>query len=79
MKGVLMIVEELQVDENLIHLENVIFDLDSYKFDRDVIALLNQLKSLVDKKLYSNFNLKGRDIAEQKMYIRFKLKEFKSE
>ena len=69
-----MIVEELQVDENLIHLENVIFDLDSYKFDRDVIALLNQLKSLVDKKLYSNFNLKGRDIVEQKMYIRFKLK-----
>ena len=69
-----MIVEELQVDENLIHLENVIFDLDNYNFDRDVIALLNQLKSLVDKKLYSNLNLKGRDIAEQKMYIRFKLK-----
>ena len=74
-----MIVEELQVDEDLIHLVNVIFNLDSYKFDRDVIALLNQLKSLVDKKLYSNFNLKGRDIVEQKMYIRFKLKEFKSE
>lgn len=74
-----MIVEELQVDENLIHLENVILDLDSYKFDRDVIALLNQLKSLVDKKLYSNFNLKGLDIEEQQMYIRFKLKEFKSE
>lgn len=74
MKGVIMIVEELQVDENLIHLENVIFDLDNYNFDRDVIALLNQLKSLVDKKLYSNLNLKGRDIAEQKMYIRFKLK-----
>ena len=69
-----MIVEELQVDENLIHLENVIFDLDNYNFDRDVIALLNQLKSLVDKKLYSNLNLKGRDIAEKKMYIRFKLK-----
>lgn len=69
-----MIVEELQVDEDLIHLEHVIFDLDIYKFDRDVIALLNQLKSLVDKKLYSNFNLKGRDIEEQQMYIRFKLK-----
>lgn len=69
-----MIVEELQVDEDLIHLEHVIFDLDNYKFDRDVIALLNQLKSLVDKKLYSNFNLKGRDIEEQQMYIRFKLK-----
>lgn len=69
-----MIVEELQVDEDLIHLEHVIFDLDSYKFDRDVIALLNQLKSLVDKNLYSNFNLKGRDIEEQQMYIRFKLK-----
>lgn len=74
-----MIVKELQVDENLIHLENVIFDLGSYKFDRDVITLLNQLKTLVDKKLYSNFNLKGRDVVEQKMYIRFKLKKFKSE
>ena len=74
-----MILEELQVDENLIYLENFIFDLERYKFDKDVIVLLNQLKSLIDKKLYSNLNLKGRDIVEQKMYIRFKLKEFKSE
>lgn len=74
-----MIIEELPVDENLIHLEHVIFDLDSYKFDRDILSKINELKTLVDKKLYSNFNLKGRDIEEQQMYIRFKLKEFKSE
>ena len=74
-----MILEELQVDENLIYLENFIFDLERYKFDKDVIVLLNQLKSLIDKKLYSNLNLKGRDIVERKMYMRFKLKEFKSE
>lgn len=67
-------IEELQVEENLIHLEKVLFDLDNYRFDKDVITLLNQLKSLVDKKLYSNFNLNNRDIEEQQMYIRFKLK-----
>ena len=44
-------IEELQVEENLIHLEKVLFDLDNYRFDKDVITLLNQLKSLVDKKL----------------------------
>ena len=74
-----MIIEELPVDESLIHLEHVIFDLDSYKFDRDILSKINELKTLVDKKLYSNFNLKGRDIEEQQMYIRFKLKKFKSE
>lgn len=72
-------IEELQVDEDLIYLEHVIFTLDNYKFDKDIIGLLNQLKTLVDKKLYSNFNLNGRDIIEQKMYIRFKLEDFKSE
>ena len=74
-----MVIEELEVNEDLIHLEHVLFDLDGYKFDRDIIKLLNELKSLVDKKLYSNFNLKGRDIEEQQMYIRFKLKKLKSE
>lgn len=74
-----MIIKELPVDENLIHLEHVIFDLDSYKFDRDILSKINELKTLVDKKLYSNFNLKGLDIEEQQMYIRFKLKKFKSE
>lgn len=80
MKGAFkMIVEELKVDEALIYLENLLFSLDAYKFDRDVISLLNDLKTLVDKKLYSNFNLKGLDIMTQEMYIRFKLKKDKSE
>lgn len=74
-----MIVEQLQVDENLIYLENVLFDLDYYKFDADVLSLLNQLRTLINEKLYSNFNLQGRDILKQNMYIRFELKKFKSE
>lgn len=72
-----MIVEDLQVNEDLIYLERVLFDLDSYKFDRDVTALLNQLNSLVSKKLYSNFNLDSLDIENQEMYIRYYLKEEK--
>lgn len=74
-----MIVEQLQVDENLIYLENVLFDLDYYKFDADVLSLLNQLRTLINEKLYSNFNLQGRDILKQNMYIRFELKKLKSE
>ena len=32
-----MKIEELKVDANLLHLENVLFDLDSYSFDKDIL------------------------------------------
>lgn len=67
--------EKLEVDKNLYHLENVLFDLDSYKFDADIIKILNDLKFLVDKKIYSNFNQNGYDIIDEKIIIEFLLKK----
>lgn len=49
----------LKVDSNLLHLQNVLFDLDNYSFDRDVLKLLNDLKSLVDRKMYLNSGVYG--------------------
>lgn len=47
---------EVLIDKNLYHLQNVLFDLDNYSFDSDIIALLNDLKTLVDNKLLSNID-----------------------
>lgn len=62
--------KEIEVDRNLYHLLNVLFDLDSYKFDREVITLLNQLKSLVDKKLWSGLDFENYNIMDEKIIVR---------
>ena len=67
--------KEIVVDRNLYHLLDVLFDLDSYKFDSDIIEKLNDLKVLVDKKLWSNTNLSGYDILDEKIIIRFSLQK----
>ncbi len=64
---------EFKVDGNLYHLQNVLFDLDNYSFDRDIISLLNQLKTLVDKKLY--LNLHDGNIVDYNLIFRYKLKK----
>lgn len=68
-----MIVKELTIDENLLHLQNILFDLDSYKFDKDILKLLDELKFLVDKKMFSNFNLENYDIENQEVILKFYL------
>lgn len=70
-----MIIENLKVDESLLHLQNVLFDLDNYSFDRDILELLNTLKSLVDNKLYSNFNLNNLDIEKTEIIVKYYLKD----
>lgn len=67
--------KEIVVDRNLYHLLDVLFDLDSYKFDSDILKLLNDLKVLVDKKLWANTNLSGYDIMDEKIIIRFSLQK----
>ena len=67
--------QEIEVDSNLYHLENVLFDLDHYKFDSDIIKLLNDLKILVDKKLYSTLNPNGYDIIDIKLYEKYSFKK----
>lgn len=67
--------KEIEVDRNLYHLLDVLFDLDSYKFDREVITLLNQLKSLVDKKIWSGFDFANYNIMDEKIIVRFLLEK----
>ena len=70
-----MIVEEISIDENLWHLENVLFDLDNYTFDKDILKLLNELKQLVDNKLFSNFNKNNLDIDNLEIIFKYYLKK----
>lgn len=67
--------KEIEVDINLFFLENLLFGLDYYKFDTDIIKLLNELKSLVDKKLYSNFPFEDYNVLDEKIKIRFLLQK----
>ena len=67
--------KDIVVDRNLYHLMNVLFDLDSYKFDKDIIKILNDLKNLVDKKMFSNFDFSNYNIQSNDIVIRFLLND----
>ena len=73
-----MIIERLKVDENLLYLENVLFDLDNYSFDKDILNLLIDLKSLVDSKLYSKLDLNNLnlDVVKKNIIIEYYYKDF---
>lgn len=68
-----MKVKELTVDENLLHLQNVLLDLDLYSFDKDILKLLIELKDLVDKKMFSNLDLEDYDVEKQEVILKFYL------
>ena len=51
--------QEIEVDRNLYHLQEVLFDLDNYSFDSDIIRILNELKFILDKKMFSNISIDG--------------------
>ena len=63
--------KEIPVDRNLLHLQNVIFDLDNYEFDSDIIKLLNELKTLVDKKMFSNYDFENYNIQSSDVVLRY--------
>lgn len=63
--------KEIEVDGNLFYLERLLFSLDYFRFDDEIIELLNNLKSLIDKKLYSNLSLDNFDILEEKVKVGF--------
>lgn len=66
--------KEIKVDRNLFHLSNILFDLDNYNFDSDIIKALNDLKTLVDKKLWSNFDFDNYNIMNEDIIVKFLLK-----
>ena len=51
--------KEIEVDFNLFHLLYVLLDLDNYKFDNDILELLNELQTLVNSKIYKNTYITG--------------------
>lgn len=64
--------QDVITDRSLIHLEDMLFDLDHYSFDRDIIKLLNELKTLLNKKMYKDeFNPGGYDIKETQYIIHY--------
>lgn len=64
-------IQDLKINENLWYLDMTLHSLGYYKFDSDIIKLLNELKTLVDKKLYTNFNPEGHDIKEQYLVMHY--------
>lgn len=45
---------EVESDLNLIYLEQVLFSLDNYKFEKDILIKLSELRELVNKKVNSS-------------------------
>lgn len=71
MKGNYFMRKSLLVDRDLLHLENVLFDLDNYHFDSDIIKCLNDLKLLVDSKLYNDKVMKNGGTLSNKILLQF--------
>lgn len=67
--------KEVEVDRNLYHLLDILLDLDSYKFDTDVLKMLNDLKTLVDKKLWTNLDFEDYNIMDEKIIVKFRLEK----
>lgn len=67
--------KEIEVDINLYYLECILFDLDKYKFDSDISNLLNDLKILIDKKIWSNVKLDGTYVIDDKIKIKLFLEK----
>lgn len=65
---------EIPIDGNLLHLNNILFDLDCYHFDDEIISKLNELKFLVDNKLYFILNNEEKDIIDYQLVCKYKLK-----
>ena len=61
---------EVEVDVGLYNLSQVLMYLDNYKFDNDIDKILNKLKKVVDKKMFSNY-----DIYDEKIIIKYLLKK----
>lgn len=59
-------IEEFEIDVSLYYLQQVIFSLDAYQYDKDILRILNELKSLVDKKMFTCSKYPNKDIKDVK-------------
>lgn len=65
---------EFNVDQNLYLLENYLYMLDSLEFDSEIKCILEQLKSIVNEKLYKDFS-EEYDILDSKLKVEYLLKK----
>lgn len=63
--------KEIPVDRNLLFLSEVLFALDSFTFDSDIIKLLNDLSFLVDKKMFSNYDFENYNVQAEDVVLRY--------
>lgn len=61
-------VKDLKVDDNYYFLLNWLFVLDNYKFDSDIIKLINELFTLVNKKIFNGMDFENLNICNQENY-----------
>ena len=71
-----MIKKKLIVDDNLLYLQKILLDLKAYRFDKDISKLLNDLRNLVDSKLYSNLDLEDFEVLSVEHVIKCYLKQY---
>lgn len=65
--------KEIEVDKNLFILENFLFDLDNYNFDREVQTRLNDLIEIVERKLWGDFDFFDKHcLLDKKIIVKFK-------
>lgn len=67
---------ENELDLNLFYLEQLLFSLDSYKFDRDILSKIMELQDLVCKKINSSLPTGDYDILDIKVKQIFYLKKY---
>lgn len=70
-----MLEKYFKVNYNLLYLEMLLFTLDDFSFDSDIIKLINDLKELVDNKIYSNEIPDNCDVSDTNFYIKLDLKK----
>lgn len=69
---------ENEVDINLLYLERLILSLNSFTFDDDVLAAINDLRLLVCNKLYDFIPNSNYDIESSSIKMIFILKNEKN-
>lgn len=62
---------EFIIERDLLHLQDVLFDLHNYKFDLEISQKISELNKLVDDKIYNAFNLEDSYILDNYIKIRF--------
>lgn len=71
------VIVEIQ-DESLLYLNEFLLSLDNYKFDKEILKLLNDLRTLVNNKLFENIGFDDYDITGSKLFYKFILEKNKN-